>query len=107
VTHLSAVLLGLVCPRQLDRLAPETAQHLEGRIVLASAVVSKPPVTWRESTVVGAEDLPDGTDRAAGQPLGGTARRSAGQGSRSGGGDPASGAASWARVGAGVDCSPS
>lgn len=49
----------------LDRLTVEQARTLNGKRITVTFLVTKPIDLWRGLTIIGAEDLPDGTERGA------------------------------------------
>jgi hypothetical protein len=52
-------------PLALDNLGLDRARTLDGKRVLVSFLVGKPPYSWRGSTLVGTDDKPDGVERTA------------------------------------------
>ena len=71
---LTAALLTLLtlCPEpvSLDGITVERARAMQGRVVTATFLVSKPSYTWRNRrggvvTVIGAADRDDGAERGA------------------------------------------
>ena len=52
-------------PITFDNLGIDRARMIDGQRVLVSLLVGKPPYTFKGSTVVGADDKPDGIERTA------------------------------------------
>jgi hypothetical protein len=66
---ISAIVAALLAyhpqPLPLDNISIELARTMDGKRVLVSLLVGKPTYTSRGSTMIGADDRPDGIERGA------------------------------------------